>query len=349
MLKSPIKNILKKSFEFIKRTLLSILNFFKLELYRLSSDEFWAGTDGDSLAEDTRRDQSASSFEKLFVYYGMRIMALFYKDPTSEELELDSEIKNRIDSLFGINEKRSLYLSLLFVDAAYEKANYEGPLKDTYGDNEKYLYAFLSENALAFFTQNKELISSILEDGMLQPALIYAEGQAEIPHHFDTVNSRIELDSEIRFMIELIDEKEESERLLINLSRGWEYAVNFCEALTDNNKDNIAFFIKHRKLWEQLTLKGMHYQAYAYAENLKGSGDRKRSSENIETAKALMRDRDLMVLGLESNATPEQIKKAYRQLAQKKHPDKNPNKDDDKEIKELNGAYSRLKKLYKFE
>tara|TARA_X000000368_G_scaffold253581_1_gene200452 strand:- start:388 stop:1452 length:1065 start_codon:yes stop_codon:yes gene_type:complete len=350
MSQSPIKKILKKSLEIIKRTLLSILNFFKLELYRLSSDEFWAGTDDDQLALVTRRDESASSFKKLFVYYGMRIMALFYTDPTPEKIELDSEIKNGIDSLLGINEKRSLFLYLLFTDAVYETANYEGSLKDSYGDNEEYLFQFLSENTLSYFTQNKEVISSILENGMLQPALSYTWEQAEIPDHFETVKSRAELDSEIRLMIDIIDEKKWLERLLIILSGGWNYADNFCEAVADNDKDNISFFIQYSQLWERLTLKGMHYQAYAYAESLKGSDDRKRSSENNENAEALLIDSKrkecLAVLGLESNATHEQIKKRYRQIAQKEHPDKSPNKDANKEFKEINIAYDFLKKYY---
>ena len=166
---------------------------------------------------------------------------------------------------------------------------------------------------MAYFTQNKEVISSILENGMLQPALSYTWEQAEIPDHFETVKSRAELDSEIRLMIDIIDEKKWLERLLIILSGGWNYADNFCEAVADNNKDNISFFIQYSQLWERLTLKGMHYQAYAYAESLKGSDDRKRSSENNENTEALLIDSKrkecLAVLGLESNATHQQIKK----------------------------------------
>ena len=45
------------------------------------------------------------------------------------------------------------------------------------------------------------------------------------------------------------------------------------------------------------------------------------------------------VLGLEKNATPEQIKKAYRKLARQHHPDVNPNdKDAEQKFKEINEA-----------
>ncbi len=50
------------------------------------------------------------------------------------------------------------------------------------------------------------------------------------------------------------------------------------------------------------------------------------------------------VLGIEKNATPEQIKKAYRKLAMKWHPDRNPdNKEEsEKQFKEIGEAYSVL-------
>jgi len=49
------------------------------------------------------------------------------------------------------------------------------------------------------------------------------------------------------------------------------------------------------------------------------------------------------VLGLEKNASPEEIKKAYRQLAKKLHPDINPgDKDAEAKFKELNEAYTVL-------
>lgn len=50
------------------------------------------------------------------------------------------------------------------------------------------------------------------------------------------------------------------------------------------------------------------------------------------------------VLGVEKNATPEDIKKAYRKLAMKWHPDKNPNNKEEAEhkFKDIGEAYSVL-------
>jgi molecular chaperone DnaJ len=49
------------------------------------------------------------------------------------------------------------------------------------------------------------------------------------------------------------------------------------------------------------------------------------------------------VLGVERDATPEQMKKAYRKLAVQYHPDKNPgNKEAEEKFKELGEAYEVL-------
>eukprot|EP01084_Bolivina_argentea_P159431 277663_1 len=50
------------------------------------------------------------------------------------------------------------------------------------------------------------------------------------------------------------------------------------------------------------------------------------------------------ILGVERNATKEQIKKSYRKLAMKWHPDKNPDNKDaaEREFKEIGEAYSVL-------
>lgn len=48
------------------------------------------------------------------------------------------------------------------------------------------------------------------------------------------------------------------------------------------------------------------------------------------------------VLGVSENATPEEIKKSYRTLAQKYHPDVNKSDDAEEKFKEINEAYSTL-------
>lgn len=48
------------------------------------------------------------------------------------------------------------------------------------------------------------------------------------------------------------------------------------------------------------------------------------------------------ILGVKKNATQEEIKKAYRELALKLHPDRNPSKESSEKFKEVNEAYAVL-------
>lgn len=48
------------------------------------------------------------------------------------------------------------------------------------------------------------------------------------------------------------------------------------------------------------------------------------------------------VLGVDRNATPEQIKQAYRQLALQNHPDRNPTPDATDRFKEIAEVYAVL-------
>ncbi len=52
-----------------------------------------------------------------------------------------------------------------------------------------------------------------------------------------------------------------------------------------------------------------------------------------------------MILGLSPGATEKQIKKAYRRLAMRFHPDKNPNDPEaEKKFKQIQWAYEKLRK-----
>ena len=58
-----------------------------------------------------------------------------------------------------------------------------------------------------------------------------------------------------------------------------------------------------------------------------------------------MADKDYYaILGVDKNATDEEIKKAYRKMAKKWHPDANPNnrKEAEEKFKEVGEAYSTL-------
>ncbi len=48
------------------------------------------------------------------------------------------------------------------------------------------------------------------------------------------------------------------------------------------------------------------------------------------------------ILGVAKNATPEEIRKAFRKLAFKFHPDRNPEAEADKKFREINEAYEVL-------
>lgn len=48
------------------------------------------------------------------------------------------------------------------------------------------------------------------------------------------------------------------------------------------------------------------------------------------------------ILGVPKNASPDQIKKAYRELALKYHPDRNKSKEAEEKFKEINAAYAVL-------
>ena len=56
----------------------------------------------------------------------------------------------------------------------------------------------------------------------------------------------------------------------------------------------------------------------------------------------MKRNSSLKILGLDSNATPDEIKKTYRRLSMKYHPDKNNGIDVDDRFRKLNNAYEYL-------
>ena len=70
----------------------------------------------------------------------------------------------------------------------------------------------------------------------------------------------------------------------------------------------------------------------------------------METHLAMLKTKYYKILGVNSNATKEEIKKAYRELVKQHHPDKftNASETDKKyhenRIKEINEAYDKLSK-----
>jgi len=76
-------------------------------------------------------------------------------------------------------------------------------------------------------------------------------------------------------------------------------------------------------------------------------GEQKYNKNRLNTAKRFFLKNYYDILGLQKNSTKLEIKKAYRILAFKFHPDKNPSVIENEQFKQINEAYSILSDEFK--